>query len=41
MQDRFYFGKEPKDLTLAECASIIGITNNPSKYDPFISNLSC
>ena len=32
-----YFGKEPKDLTLAECASIIGITNNPSKYDPFIS----
>ena len=32
-----YTGKEPKDLTLAECASIIGITNNPSKYDPFIS----
>ena len=32
-----YFGKEPKDLTLAECASIVGITNNPSKYDPFIS----
>ena len=32
-----YFGKEPKDLTIAECASIIGITNNPSKYDPFIS----
>lgn len=32
-----YFGKEPSELSLAECASIIGITNNPSKYDPFIS----
>ena len=25
------------DLSLAQCASIIGITNNPSKYSPFIS----
>lgn len=33
-----YFGKEVWDLTLAESASIIGITNNPSKYDPFIAN---
>lgn len=32
-----YFGKNVWDLSLAECASIIGITNNPSKYDPFIS----
>ncbi len=32
-----YFGKTPQELSLAECASIIGITNNPSKYDPFIS----
>ncbi len=32
-----YFGKELKDLTLAECASIVGITNWPSRYDPFIS----
>ena len=32
-----YFGKEVWDLSLAECASIIGITNNPSRYDPFIS----
>ncbi len=30
-----YFGKSVSDLTLAEAASIIGITNNPSKYDPF------
>ena len=31
-----YFGKDVWDLTLAECASLIGITNNPSKYDPYI-----
>ena len=30
-----YFGKEVKMLTLAECASLIGITNNPSMYDPY------
>ena len=32
-----YFDKDVWDLDLAECASIIGITNNPSKYDPYIS----
>ena len=32
-----YFGKNVWDLSLAECASIIGITNNPSLYDPYIS----
>lgn len=32
-----YFGKDVWDLSVAECASIIGITNNPSKYDPFIA----
>ncbi|MBQ7565498.1 MAG: transglycosylase domain-containing protein, partial [Oscillospiraceae bacterium] len=31
-----YFGKDVSDLTLAECASLIGITNNPSLYDPYI-----
>ncbi len=30
-----YFGKDVKDLTLAECASLAGITNLPGKYDPF------
>lgn len=30
-----YFGKELESLTLAECASLIGITNNPSWYDPY------
>lgn len=29
-----YFGKELKDLTLRECATIIGITKNPYRYDP-------
>ena len=32
-----YFGKSASQLTLAECASLAGITNNPSRYDPFIS----
>lgn len=32
-----YFNKELKDLSLAECASIIAITNSPSLYDPFTS----
>ena len=30
-----YFGKEVADLSLAECAAIIGITNNPSMYSPY------
>ena len=29
-----YFGKELEDLTVAECACIISITNNPSIYNP-------
>ncbi len=32
-----YFGKEPSQLTLAECASIIGITNAPTKYNPYLN----
>lgn len=32
-----YFGKNVEDLTLAECASLIGITNNPSMYDPYLN----
>ena len=30
-----YFGKELQTLTLAECASLISITNNPSMFDPY------
>ncbi len=29
-----YFGKEPSELTLAEAATVVGITNSPTKYDP-------
>jgi penicillin-binding protein 1A len=32
-----YFGKPVSDLSLAECASLIAITNNPSKYGPYSS----
>lgn len=32
-----YFGKDAKDLTVAEAASIVGITNLPTYYDPFYS----
>lgn len=31
-----YFGKDIKDLDLAECAVLAGLTNNPSYYDPYI-----
>lgn len=31
---QFYFGKDVGDLDLAECASLIAITNNPSMYGP-------
>ena len=32
---QYYFGKELDELSLAECASLISITNNPSLYDPY------
>ena len=30
-----YFGKELQDMTTAECAALIGITNNPSLFNPY------
>ena len=30
-----YFGKNVSDLSMAECAAIVGITNLPTYYDPF------
>lgn len=32
-----YFGKEVKDLNIAECACIASITQFPTKYDPLIN----
>lgn len=34
---QYYFGKDAKDLNLAESASLIAITNNPSMYGPMSS----
>ncbi len=33
---RLYFDKDVSELSLAECASIAGITQYPSYYDPFL-----
>ena len=33
-----YFGKELQSLTVAECASLISITNNPSLFNPYSDN---
>ncbi|MCL1820628.1 MAG: transglycosylase domain-containing protein [Oscillospiraceae bacterium] len=32
-----YFGKELKDITAAEAACIIGITNKPTLYNPYLN----
>ena len=34
---KYYFDKELSELSLAEMAAIVGITNNPSIYSPFVS----
>ena len=34
-----YFGKELQTLTVAECASLISITNNPSMFNPYSTNV--
>ncbi len=34
-----YFGKELRNLTVAECASLISITNNPSLFNPYSTNV--
>lgn len=33
---KYYFGKDVSDLSLSEMCSIAGITNNPSRYDPYV-----
>lgn len=32
-----YFGKDVKDLNIAECATLAGITQSPTKYDPLLN----
>lgn len=32
-----YFGKDPADLTVAECAMLAGIPNAPSVYSPYVN----
>lgn len=32
-----YFGKDVKDLNIAECATLAGITQAPTKYDPLLN----
>ncbi len=34
---KVYFAKDVGELTTAECACLIAITNNPSMYDPYIA----
>lgn len=36
---RYYFDKELDELTTAECAALIGITNNPALYNPYRTGL--
>ena len=36
-----YFGKDVSELTLLECATLAGITQNPSKYDPVSRPENC
>ncbi len=31
-----YFGKEPNELTIAECAMLAGLPNAPSVYSPYV-----
>lgn len=36
-----YFNKDAKDLTLAEAATLIGLPNSPSYYDPTVNPDAC
>lgn len=38
---KVYFNKNVWELSLAECATLVGITNNPSAYDPYIYPENC
>jgi membrane peptidoglycan carboxypeptidase len=36
-----YFNKHASELTLAEAATLVGIPNSPSYYDPFVNPDAC
>ena len=36
-----YFGKEPSDLSLSESATLVGITNAPTRYNPYVNYDAC
>lgn len=36
-----YFGKEASEVSLAEAATIVGITNAPAKYNPYTKPEAC
>ncbi len=36
-----YFGKEPSDLSLSEAAALVGITNAPTRYNPYVNYDAC
>ena len=38
---RAYFGKEPSELSAAEAATLIGITNAPTAYNPYNNPDAC
>ncbi|MBR4836535.1 MAG: penicillin-binding protein, partial [Clostridia bacterium] len=38
---RAYFGKEPSDLSVEEAATLIGITNAPTAYSPYLNPDAC
>lgn len=38
---RAYYGKEPGELSPAEAATLIGITNAPTAYNPYINPEAC
>lgn len=35
MAARMYYGKEPSELSLAECAALSAIPNSPARFDPY------
>ena len=41
MASRSYFGKNPSELSAAEAATLIGITNAPTAYNPYSNPEAC